>query len=78
MKNQLLAFVLGVFIALSIAAGTIAADYVTFKPARPIHTVAYCGEDPHVFVVKYAAQGYVVTSSASQSYHNTFVSMSKY
>jgi hypothetical protein len=35
MRNQFLAFLLGIFVMLSIAAGTIATDLVTIKPATP-------------------------------------------
>lgn len=35
MKNQILAFFLGIFVMLSIAAGSIATDIVAIKPATP-------------------------------------------
>ena len=35
MKNQILPFLLGIFMMISIAAGSVAANLVTIKPAQP-------------------------------------------
>jgi hypothetical protein len=80
MKNQILTFLLGIFVTISIAAGTVASnpEILTFKPAKPISTVSYTGEQPSVFSQYWAARGYIVVTSASQGYYNTFVVMCKY
>lgn len=77
MKTKLTYFLLGFVMTLFLSA-TVAEELLTVKPAQPSHTVAYCGEDPHSFTVKYASQGYVVVSSAAQGYYNTYVVMCKY
>lgn len=77
MKNKILPFLLGIFVMLSIAAG-VPNSILTFKPAKPKSTVSYCGERPDNFTIKYAKQGYQVSSSASQGYYNTYVVMVKY
>lgn len=77
MKTKLTYFVMGLAISLFMSA-TVLQELVTVTPAKPSHTVAYCGEDPHTFTVKYAERGYVVISSAAQGYYNTYVVMGKF
>lgn len=77
MKNNIIYFVLGICMTLFLSA-TVMEDFMTVKPAKPTNTVAYSGEDPQEFTIKYAKQGYVVISSAAQGYYNTYVVMCKY
>ena len=77
MKTKLTYFILGLVMTLFLSA-TVAEELLTVKPAKPSHTVAYCGQDPHEFTIKYAQKGYVVISSAAQGYYNTYVVMGKF
>jgi hypothetical protein len=75
MKNTII-FLLGFFVAISIAATT--TDLVTFKPASPKSTVSYFGRMPSAFTQKYAKMGYQVKSSAGSGYGDVYVVMVKY
>lgn len=59
------------------AAGTIKADLLTVKPARPISVAVYHGINPKRFIIEHAKLGYIVrTTSANSS--GTLVTMEKY
>lgn len=78
MKNSILTFVLGIFVAISFAAAS--QNLMVFKPATPKSTISYNGEQPSEFTQKYARQGYQVVTSAGSGYNGTyfFVVMVKY
>jgi len=75
MKKQILAFLLGIAITVSLAATT--NSIMVFKPAKPTATVSYFGYYPNIFTLKWASKGYVVVSS-SCGHYNTYVVMVKY
>ena len=76
MRKSIVPFLLGIFITVSVAATT--NNLMTVKPATPISTVSYTGENPTQFTTKYASMGYQVVSSASCGYYNTYVAMVRY
>jgi hypothetical protein len=76
MKNSILTFLLGIFVAISFAATT--QNLMVFRPATPKSTISYTGENPSEFTTKYAKMGYQVSSSASCGYYYTYVVMVKY
>ncbi len=77
MKQSILIFIAGILIT-SLFAFTVKENILLFRPYEPRHTVAYNGEHPEKFTKDWAEKGYIVTSSASCGYYNTYVVMVKY
>lgn len=87
MKNNLLSFLLGGFIFVSIGAGTVV-SVMTIKPATPKSTVIFYSDNPEETISKtnyYLRQGYVFKSSNSilnskyrETEMETIVVMEKY
>lgn len=78
MKNTILGFLLGVILVISMAATPIGKSFITFKQATPKYTVSYNGRYPEDFTSNWSKKGYIVQSSASCGYYNTYVVMVKY
>ncbi len=77
-NNNLLFFLLGVILAISVAATT--TDLMTIKPAQPTSTVVefeYSEGGVKAFISKYSAQGYQVHAIAGEK-DGTYVVMVKY
>lgn len=82
MKNQFLAFLLGIFVMLSIAAGSVATDLVTIKPATPKFYYVYTGNEEYTIAEKIREKmkdGYVVDKMMYSNYQaKTILIMVKY
>lgn len=82
MKNQILAFSLGIFVMLSIAAGSVATDLITIKPATPKLFYVYIGSDEYTVADRIREKmkdGYVVDKITYSNYQaKTILIMVKY
>lgn len=82
MKNQILAFALGIFVMLSIAAGSVATDLITIKPATPKLSYVYIGSDEYTVADRIREKmkdGYVVDKIIYSNYQaKTILIMVKY
>ena len=73
MKNNILTFLLGIFVTISIAASVPNAGLLTFKPAKPINTVIISSQDDYRVYIR---AGYIVKTLSSDSGY--FVVLEKY
>jgi hypothetical protein len=82
MKNQILPFLLGVFVMISIAAGSIATNLVTIKPATPklFYVCVLRGEETIAQRIRAKMkEGYVVDKMMYSHYEaQTILVMVKY
>lgn len=77
MKKEIIPFLLGIFVTLSIAAGATMGNLITIKPAIPKYTVVYSGPNGRNFILNKAKEGYVV-DKLSTIYEWQFIVMVKY
>ena len=72
MKQTIFTFLLGIFVTISIAAGTINSDLLTIKPAIPKSTICFkaYSEDIPEKILNYSRQGYQLQQAigADQKY----------
>lgn len=78
MKDRISYLFIALVISLILLTSASVVQTIVQQPAKPISTVAYNGREPQNFTIKYPKQGYVVVTSASQGYYNTYVVMCKY
>ena len=82
MKNNILIFLLGVFVTISIAATVPNTELLTFKPATPKSVISFYGykvspEEVVNKINKYSKYGYVVKEMVGSDYTYIIV-MEKY
>lgn len=77
MKNNILIFLLGIFVTISIAATVPNTGLITFKPARPSSTVVLYGRD-YLYWQDYVYRGYQVKSASVGESGGYIIVMEKY
>lgn len=77
MKNNILIFLLGVFVTISIAATSSNTGLLTGKPAKPISTLVLYNRD-YLNWQNYIYQGYQIKSASVGSHGGYIIVMEKY
>lgn len=77
MKNNILIFLLGVFVTISIAATSSNTGLLTVKPAKPISTLVLYNRD-YLNWQNYIYQGYQIKSASVGSHGGYIIVMEKY
>ena len=77
MKNNILLFLLGVSVTISIAATVPNTGLITFKPARPSSTLVLYNRD-YMNWQNYIYQGYQVKSASVGAHGGYIIVMEKY
>ena len=82
MKNQILSFLLGILVMISIAAGSVATNLITIKPATPKLFYVYTGSNESSvtdIIRKKMKDGYIVDKMIYSNFQaKTILVMVKY